>query len=145
MLPTRGYAWLPLVLTAAVMLPAGFLAQRFGSDALRELDALALSDPETARIVAADVLRTLALLVCVAVVGGSALLVRYFQAGLRQRQFPPQGWWPLATHRIARAGDAQRIGRVGLALALLVASLGLVGLLIVDPVLELLRSPPPGA
>jgi hypothetical protein len=118
--------WAPLVLAPLLAMLLALLAQHQVDAHVRSLEALAESDPQAAARAAEGALRALAWLAGGFSVFAAGLLGRYFQLGLRQRRLPPAGWWwSLGAHRAATGPTAQRLARLGLALAALLALLGL--------------------
>jgi len=128
--------WAPIVGALIAALVFGLVAQLWTADYIRELQVLAKSDPDGARVAAERTLRGLGWFL-----GGFCLLIaavfaRYFQLGVRQGRLPPGGWWSLGAHRAATGTTAQRIGRVGLWLSVFLAILGIAGSLLVIHLIE---------
>ena len=128
--------WAPLVVALLVVLLLGLCAQLWVTDHIRHLQAFAKSEPKEAGAVAELTLRGLGWFTGGFCLLSSALLVRYFQLGLRQGRVPPHGWWSLGAHRAATGTTAQRVGRVGLWLAILLGLLGIASMFLVNHLIE---------
>lgn len=120
--------WLPLVLSVVVLAPLVFGAYGLLTSLLDNLEALASSDPEAARVEAIRILRLSAWSLCAIMVLFCAYLYRYFQLGRREGRLPPSGWWSLGAFRAMVGRRARRMCQFGLVLSgvLLAAAIGLV-------------------
>jgi len=136
--------WAPIAVALVLALLLGVCAQLWVTDHIRGLQALAGSDPQAARAAAERMLRGLGWFLGGFFLLSSALLVRYFQLGLRHGRLPAPGWWSLGAHRAATGATAQRLGRVGLGLSVALGLLGIALVVLVDHLIEsLLAGRPP--
>lgn len=117
--------WVPLVGTVMLALLVGLLAQHWSDAHLASLRTIAASDPEAAVRAFERTLRALAWSAGGFSAVAAGLLARFSQLGLREGRVPPAGLWSLGAHRMATGTTAQRLGRAGLLLAVLLALSGL--------------------
>ena len=107
-------------------------------ETIGSLRSLADSDASAAQLEAQRWIREIAWSLAALLVVFAALLGRSCQLGLRQQRMPPAGWWSLGAYRVATGSTALRVGRAGLALALLIALLGIAFPLLVERFLHAL-------
>jgi hypothetical protein len=117
--------WAPLVAAPLLALLPSLLAQHWLDDHLPSLQALAASDPEAAARGAERGLRAVAWTAGGLALLVAALLARSCQLGRREGRLPPAGWWSLGARSAATGATAERLARAGLAVAALLAGLGL--------------------
>ena len=130
--------WLPLVAAPVLALLPSLLAQQWVADHVRSLEALAGSDPEAAALGAERALRALGWGAGGFCLLAAALLARCCQLGLREGRLPPAGGWSLGAHRAATGATARRLARAGLALAAVLAALGLLAALQIERLIRVL-------
>lgn len=128
--------WAPVAVILLIVVPLGVATQLWVANEVQELRALSASDPRAAAVAAERILRSSSWALCGFLVLTSALLARYVQLGLRQGRLPPEGWWSLGAHRAATGGTARRLGRAGLALALILVLAGISMVFLVDHLIE---------
>ncbi len=116
--------WVPWLCALALVAVLSASAHLWTHAYLQGLETLRISDPEAALAAAESGLRVLGLSVCGFALVSSALLIRYFQLGLREHRLPPSGWWSLGSARVAVGPGIQRLCRVGVGLSLIVAGAG---------------------
>jgi hypothetical protein len=116
--------WAPHALAFLFAFSLVLLGQHWSDAHVASLRTLAQSDPEAAMRAFEATLRGLAWIsggLCFVAAG---LLGRLCQLGLRAARIPPAGWWSLGAHRAATGDTARHVGRLGLALAVLLALSG---------------------
>jgi hypothetical protein len=128
--------WVPLVLALLFVLVLGIGAQRWATGHLLDLQAAAERDPRSAAAGAERTLRNLSWTVGGFCLLNAVLLARHCQLGLRQGRLPPRGWWSLGAHRMAVGPTADRLGRVGLLLALVLGLVGIVIMFLFDRLID---------